>query len=324
MKRLVQVVAPFAFAVASIAYAQNETVNGNLHVAGDLTVDGVAIERQSLYIGGDGDKFYPVWFSDPNWSYGEFDLQIYRPDIHANSSWKGSLLSRFRSHATRWGHGSEFVECSIRQSSTGRPTEVQHVADYKTSVYKMGIIVWLRGQSTYNYHANDREPVVTFNDSGDGYIQLQEYQGQVVESYVARDTVSEAILTNGSSISDSFKVGGKLGVGTVASNYKLEVAGTIRAEEIIVEAQPWPDYVFEDGYELPSLEETRQHILEHKRLPGMPSAEEVSEKGVTLGESQRLLLQKLEELTLHVLQQQEEIGQLRRELRAVKGTLANE
>ncbi len=91
---------------------------------------------------------------------------------------------------------------------------------------------------------------------------------------------------------------------------KLEVAGTIRAEEIIVEAQPWPDYVFEDGYALPSLEETLQHILEYKRLPGMPSAEEVAEKGLTVGENQRLLLQKIEELTLHLIQQDRTINEL--------------
>jgi len=185
--------------------AQDETVNGNLHVTGNFSVDGLTIERQVLFIGGDAETFYPVWFSDPNWSYGEMDLQIYRPHIHTNSSWKGSLVSRFRSHATSWGHRSEFVECSIRQSQTGRASDVPHIAYYKTSVYKKGIIIWLRGQSTYYYHASDRAPTVTFNDSGDGYIHLQSYQGQVVESYVSRDTVSESLLGNGVSVSDDLK-----------------------------------------------------------------------------------------------------------------------
>jgi len=92
---------------------------------------------------------------------------------------------------------------------------------------------------------------------------------------------------------------------------RLDVAGTIRAEEVIVEAQPWADYVFEDGYELKSLAEVESHIEEHGHLPGVPSAADVESQGVSIGDSHRILLEKIEELTLYAIESQKEMGSLR-------------
>ncbi|MCP4599848.1 MAG: hypothetical protein GY847_04785, partial [Proteobacteria bacterium] len=77
----------------------------------------------------------------------------------------------------------------------------------------------------------------------------------------------------------------------------LEVAGTIKAEEIIVETG-WADFVFNDDYDLLGLEEVDKYIKENKHLPGIPSEAEVNEDGVSIGDSQTRLLTKIEELTL--------------------------
>lgn len=95
-----------------------------------------------------------------------------------------------------------------------------------------------------------------------------------------------------------------VGIGTTSPSYKLEVNGAIRSKEIKVEASPWPDYVFEPDYELKSLEETAEFIAANKHLPGIPSAKEIEANGVLLGEMNTLLLKKIEELTLHLIEQQ--------------------
>ncbi len=101
--------------------------------------------------------------------------------------------------------------------------------------------------------------------------------------------------------------GGNVGIGTVSSGEKLSVNGKIRAKEVKVEATNWPDYVFERGYELPALSETERHIKEKGHLPGIPSAKEVKENGVELGEMNKKLLEKIEELTLHLIEMEKKM-----------------
>lgn len=98
---------------------------------------------------------------------------------------------------------------------------------------------------------------------------------------------------------------GHVGIGCSAgSDYKLSVKGSIRAYEIVVETG-WADFVFAKDYQLPTLTEVKAHIDEHKHLPGIPSEAEVKENGVGLAEMTTKLLQKVEELTLYAIQQQE-------------------
>ena len=92
--------------------------------------------------------------------------------------------------------------------------------------------------------------------------------------------------------------------------YKLAVNGKILAKEIKVETG-WADYVFQEDYDLPTLKEVEQHIKENGHLPNIPSSEEVAENGIQLGEMNKLLLEKIEELTLYVIQQQKEINELK-------------
>jgi hypothetical protein len=111
---------------------------------------------------------------------------------------------------------------------------------------------------------------------------------------------------------------GNVGIGlTDPGNDKLAVNGNIRAKEVKVETTNWPDYVFDKGYNLPSLEEIKKHIQEKGHLPNIPSASEMEENGVELGEMNKLLLEKIEELTLYILKQQEEIKENKRQIRLI-------
>jgi hypothetical protein len=83
----------------------------------------------------------------------------------------------------------------------------------------------------------------------------------------------------------------------------LSVNGNIKTKKIIVSQTGWPDYVFDSSYALRSLSEVEKFIAKNKHLPDMPSAKEVEEKGISVGENQALLLKKIEELTLHLIRQ---------------------
>lgn len=96
-----------------------------------------------------------------------------------------------------------------------------------------------------------------------------------------------------------------------AFGYTLSVGGKIASEEILVDLKAdWPDYVFKKDYELMSLSELRKHIYSKGHLPGLPAASEVQDVGIELGEMNRVLVEKIEELTLYILQQEERIKAL--------------
>ncbi|MEO0570800.1 MAG: Ig-like domain-containing protein [Bacteroidota bacterium] len=101
-----------------------------------------------------------------------------------------------------------------------------------------------------------------------------------------------------------------IGTSSVPAGYKMAVEGNIRTREIRVDQDNWPDYVFTKDYELPTLKDIQKHIEEKGHLPHMPSAREVEAQGIALGEMNRLLLEKIEELTLYILQQEKRITEL--------------
>lgn len=103
---------------------------------------------------------------------------------------------------------------------------------------------------------------------------------------------------------------GSVGIGTTTPTEKLEVNGTIRSREVKVETTGWPDYVFEPNYKLRSLEEIEKFIKSNNHLPEVPSSAEVEENGIALGEMNALLLKKIEELTLHIIEQEKRIKKL--------------
>lgn len=103
---------------------------------------------------------------------------------------------------------------------------------------------------------------------------------------------------------------GYIGIGTMpVSSYRLSVNGNIRAKEIIVESG-WSDYVFEPGYFLAPLEEVEQFILLNGHLKDIPTQKQVSEEGIGLAEMNTLLLRKIEELTLYLIDADKRIKEL--------------
>ncbi len=103
---------------------------------------------------------------------------------------------------------------------------------------------------------------------------------------------------------------GNIGIGTDNPINKLSVNGDIRSREVTVETANWPDYVFEQEYNLRPLEEVEKFILQHKHLPEIPTANDMHSNGLKLGDLQKKMMEKIEELTLYILQQQKQIDRL--------------
>lgn len=101
---------------------------------------------------------------------------------------------------------------------------------------------------------------------------------------------------------------GNVGIGTTTPDAELAVNGTIHSKEVKVDMNGFPDYVFKPDYPLLPLTEVKAFINQNHHLPEMPSEKEVIKEGINLGEMNKLLVKKIEELTLYLIQQKEESG----------------
>ncbi|HEX8016288.1 MAG TPA: hypothetical protein VF465_13725 [Flavobacterium sp.] len=137
---------------------------------------------------------------------------------------------------------------------------------------------------------------------------------------------------NGSQITDNALVikgtNGYVGVGTPNPDRELTVNGTIHSKEVIVDTNIAPDYVFQkyytgkselkSDYVMPTLAEIEDFTKKNNHLPDVPSAKEMQEKGVSLGEMSNVLLQKIEELTLYAIEQNKKLQSQQEEIKRLK------
>jgi hypothetical protein len=111
---------------------------------------------------------------------------------------------------------------------------------------------------------------------------------------------------------------GSVGIGTIAPDQKLTVKGKIHAEEVIVDLNvPVADYVFAKDYDLMPLHKVEEYLQQNSHLPDVPSATEIKEQGLSMGEMQNKLLQKIEELTLYLIEKDKEVQLLQNQVKAL-------
>lgn len=149
----------------------------------------------------------------------------------------------------------------------------------------------VRGQSEFRDYS-------TLN-SGDSLVVMRAY-------YNTPNANSNLLVVGGTGASNWEKF-------IVKTNGNAYLDGKLTAKSIVVKSNAWADYVFEDGYQLKALKEVKDYITVNKHLPNIPSATEVKENGISVGEMQQKQMEKIEELTLYILQLDERINKLEQE-----------
>jgi hypothetical protein len=137
------------------------------------------------------------------------------------------------------------------------------------------------------------------------------YNSGIYKSFISQSSTELFIGVNNARLhldASQIAIGGVI---DAASAYKLTVTGKVICEELKVQLQgAWPDYVFENKYNLMPMSELRDFITNNNHLPNIPAAASMEKNGIEVGEMQRKMMEKIEELTLYVLQLEEKVNNL--------------
>lgn len=163
------------------------------------------------------------------------------------------------------------------------------------------------------------------NDDGIGnvFIDMPKANSRIVIAGWGDYLPEHKLVVRGSSkIEGNILTDANIGIGTNSftdgsDTYRLSVNGSVRANRVRVYTT-WADYVFENDYKLPTLNEVEDHINKKGHLIDIPSAKEVEANGIELGEMNKLLLQKVEELTLYIIQMNKELENVKEQLKELK------
>ncbi|MDY8134019.1 tail fiber protein [Aquimarina sp. 2201CG5-10] len=189
---------------------------------------------------------------------------------------------------------------------TTNPNATLHIKDQGTSSitsFQLNNRIKFRGDGVVDWGASADYGILSWNT---GKAIIGGKSGKDL-SLVANASEKVIIKTNGN-----------VGIGTTTPDSKLAVNGTIHSKEVKIDLTGWPDYVFENDYKLPTLKEVEKHISEKGHLQNIPSAAEVEKNGIQLGEINVKLLEKIEELTLYMIEQNKKTEQLIKEVASLK------
>lgn len=222
----------------------------------------------------------------------------------SNNSFFGNLAG----NENTTGHSNTYIGNQAgRANAVGAyNTVIGHYAGHKYGGTKTGnynvILGSLAGLNTGN---GDNNVIIGYGAAQDVTISNK--------LYIANANANATPLIWGDFQESLLKLNAKVGIGDVSSyptnslynNYKLFVTGGILTDEIRVKLSSsgtWADYVFQDDYQLPTLEEVENHIKENGHLPNVPSAKEVEENGINVADMARIQQEKIEELTLYIIE----------------------
>jgi len=210
-----------------------------------------------------------------------------------NGSWDWQKDFGYQADISTWyvenGFNVKTGELNVSESLVvGSNMGSSPVTDNMTFPTKEGLIVGNAGS------------VLDANNNGLNVVSRTNLRFYVNE-YTGNSNQAMTISTNGN-----------VGIGTTSPDQELTVDGTIHAEEVLVDLNvPGPDYVFEEDYPLQDLSSLEQYLKTNKHLPEVPSASEMETDGIKVGEMEMLLLKKVEELTLHLIELKKENSELK-------------
>jgi hypothetical protein len=155
----------------------------------------------------------------------------------------------------------------------------------------------------------DNNEILARSNGNHSNLYLQNTGGNVFIGDATNFNSAHRLGVDGNAvITGNMRVGNTVG----PSGYRLAVDGKAICTELLVRTVPnWPDYVFNKQYKLPGLQEVEDFISKYNHLPGIPSAKELETNGLNIGEMQKLQMEKIEELTLYIIELKKEIEKLK-------------
>jgi hypothetical protein len=175
--------------------------------------------------------------------------------------------------------------------------------------------------NTYTNYTSGAAPEI-YGGNGGGFFPGDLILQSRTNSSIGADIHLATGVNNVISTKLVVKANGNIGIGTDVPSAKLDVNGDIQCEgkiycrEVEVTLAAFPDYVFDADYDLMPLAEVEAFIAANGHLPNVPSASDVEENGIGLGELNKILLEKVEELTLHAIEKEKEIDALNADMAA--------
>ncbi|TKG91590.1 hypothetical protein EYV94_21435 [Puteibacter caeruleilacunae] len=316
-KHLYLTILSFAFIVNS--YAQTTPVNGNLEVSGSITTSnqiklGQSIRvtnRAELHLHSSGENSVSeIFFGSDNrvddnvrWVLSDRGKSPGMFQLYEGPALSGNFIPRMTFlKGGNIGIGTSNPAAKLEIESSG--------ADYNGAPTLAVRDLTSRG-TMFLESVTDNATDFVFKNNGAGRVWLSSrssYNGYEFNIYTNPDGGSAPEV-----MAMTIKQNGNIGIGTGnPGTHKLAVDGTIGAREIKVEAGAWSDFVFNKDYKLKGLEEVDNFIRQNNHLPDIPSEKEVLENGIQLGEMDAKLLQKIEELTLYMIEMNKEMKSLKR------------
>ncbi len=281
------------------------------------TVDyGLGLEKNGTYT--------ESWYSMPdNTHYSSLNFyggtkEVGRIDGLGSSQWEGH--GRFKGWYTGFGAGpaaeigiSGTVACYIGYNRTTSTYIPSYMAGGNGTVFtnlllnEVGLGIGVGTSGSYAgklsvYDAANGKSTITLQSASNTRFWIQEESN--IMRIGGRGTAAPA--SGAINVTST----GLVGIGTLAPQSELSVNGTITSKKVKVLSTGWADYVFRSDYRLPTLQEVEQHIRENGHLKDIPSEKEVEKEGVELGEMNKKLLAKVEELTLYLIEQNKKLEAL--------------
>jgi hypothetical protein len=231
-----------------------------------------------------------------------------------------------RIQAIRMGSGA-FTDLTFSTRNSSTPNvlnEVMRIANNgnvgigttSTSTYKLNVA----GNTLISGPSSTSLLVVNGStNNGTSHSGIQITSNNTSVGYFWYDSQQAALFIGPSSTSNSISFkNNAVGIGTLPrSNYLLDVAGYIRADQVVVNSTG-ADFVFENNYKLRSLKEVETYVKENKHLPDIATAKDMQENGVSVSEMQTKLLQKVEEITIYMIELKKENEELKSEIEKLK------
>jgi len=308
---------PYTGAIKTIGQSFNEARMG-LFTYVDASPNGL-LERLSISdVGNVG-----IGITNPNYKLHITDGDLFVNSATGSIKFGNELSNQWRFTTTSGGanlrmesatDGSNFIPHHYFNQSgtvgigTGNvsPGAQLHVASEGSNVIRM----------------NGAYPFLTIYDNTFGYKGFLGYNG----TDMVLGGVSTPIRFSSSGNRMAINPDGRIVMGSSnnpADGYLLSINGKAICEELKIQLSPnWPDYVFNSDYKLMSLEELEKSIIKNKHLPNIPSAADITaDKGFEVGEMNRKLLEKVEELTLYIIELNKKNIELNKEMTAIKSDL---